>query len=141
MYCNMVWCAAFQTVLRPLEVVQKKALKMALNKPKDTSTELVFQLAKVHDLKTIHKIQTAIFMYKYNNMLLPRGFSDKFVTNEKYHCYSTRMSQLYHVPKIRLLKTKFSVHYRGVIVWNSLSENLRNAESLQVFKTMLKTVN
>ena len=56
MYCNMVWCAAFQTVLRPLEVVQKKALKMALNKPKDTSTELVFQLAKVHDLKTIHKI-------------------------------------------------------------------------------------
>jgi len=69
MYCNIVWCAAFQTVIKPLEIVQKRALKLALNKPKDTPTELVFQLAKVHDLKAIHRIQTSIFMYKYHHAL------------------------------------------------------------------------
>jgi len=40
-----------------------------------------------------------------------------------------------------LLKTKFSVYYRGVTVWNSLSEDSRNAKKLQVFKTMIKSLN
>jgi len=65
-------------VIKPLAIVQKRALKLALNKPKDTPKELVFQLAKVHDLKIIHRIQTSIFMYKYHSTLLPRGFYDKF---------------------------------------------------------------
>ena len=106
--------------------------------PKDTSSAIVFSEAKVHDLVSLNKIQTAICMHKYNNKLLPKSFDNMFVTNEDYHHYNTRISSLYHVPMRRLTRTKLSLNYRGVIVWNSISQDIRTSNTLQGFKKAIK---
>jgi len=137
-YCNIVWCAAYVTVLKPLEIIQKRALKIALNVPRLTPTDVLFKLANVQRLASINKIQTAIFMYKYNNDLLPGSFDNKFECNNDYHVYSTRISSLHHVPMIRLERTKLSLSYRGVKVWNSINDDVKNVSSLNAFKNAIK---
>lgn len=138
MYCNVVWCSSYATVFKPLEVVQKRALKIALNMPKTTPSDYLFKAAKVHDLASINRIQTAIFMYKYNNSLLPQSFKGKFKFNEDVHQYNTRVSKLHHVPRVRLERSKFSIYYRGVQIWNSIGHNLRDINTLKEFKNSIK---
>ncbi len=138
LYCNIVWCGAFATVLKPLEIMQKRALKMALNLPRETPSDFLFNQAKVHNLTSLNKIQTAIFMYKYNNNLLPKSFDNKFKVNEDYHHYNTRISSLHHIPMIRLERTKLSLNYRGVTVWNLISPDIRSIGTLQGFKNAIK---
>ena len=137
-YCNIVWGCTYKSVLQPLIIAQKRALKMALNLPRETASDVVFSQAAVHDLMSINKIQTAILMYKYSNNLLPNSFVNKFQTNKDYHTYNTRSSTFYHVPLIRLEKMKMSMDYRGVTIWNSIGDKLRSLETLQGFKNSIK---
>ena len=138
MYCNIVWCAANRTNLKPLVTIQRRALKMALNLPRDTSSVQLFDEAKVHDLYGINGIHTCIFMYRYTNKLLPKSFVNKFTSNQDIHNYYTRKQMLYHLPLVRTEKGKKSISYRGVELWNSLSAEVRNIGKLQAFKNSIK---
>jgi len=138
MYCNIVWCSTYVTNLKPLVTIQKRALKMTLNLPRDTSTIRVFEEAKVHDLYAINKIHTCIFMYKYCNRLLPKSFDCKFISNQDIHDHNTRVHMLYHLPKVRTEKGKMSIRYRGVALWNSLHSEIRDICHLQAFKNRIK---
>ena len=140
-YCNTVWGTTYPSTLKPLEIMQKRAIKMALNLPWETPSDEVFNRAKVHNICTINNIQVAIFMYKYNYQLLPKSFEGKFKSNSEIHNYNTRVSQLHHVPLIRLDRSRFSINYRGVIVWNALKDDIRNIKNLNQFKTSVKQYN
>ena len=137
-YCNIVWCSIHKTTLKPLTVLQKRALKLALNLPILTPSVDVFCKSKVHDLIKINNTQVAIFMFKYTNNLLPKGFSGKYDINANVHSHYTRASGLYHVPMIRLNRSKFAMDYKGVSLWNSLPANVRNISTLSLFKTTIK---
>ena len=57
-------------------------------------------------------------MYKYSNGMLPQMIQDLYVTNNAVHHYSTRQSNLLHVPP--------GVHtnnfrYNSILIWNKLS--------------------
>ena len=56
-------------------------------------------------------------MYKYSHGMLPQMIQDLYVTNNAVHHYSTRQSNLLHVPP--------GVHtnnfrYKSILIWNKL---------------------
>ena len=138
MYCNIVWCLANATTRKPLEISQKRTLKIALGLPKDTPSTTVFNLAKVHDLVSINNIHSCIFMYKYAHKLLPSSFDKMFTINSDVHNYNTRICMSYRPPPIKSKKTSMSVRYKGVILWNKLKSEMQNTETLQAFKCRIK---
>jgi hypothetical protein len=139
-YCNTVWGRTYKSTLKPLEIVQKRAIKMALNLKWDTPSIEVFRKAKVHNIYAINDIQVAIYMFKYNNHLLPKSFNQKFQSNTDVHSYNTRSCQLHHVPLVRLEQSKFAMYYRGVIVWNRLHDKSEILRILTNLKQLSKNL-
>ena len=138
-YCNLVWGGAYKTSLNSLYITQKRALKICLNLPRDTPSKVVFDKSNVTSIQGIHSIQTCILMYKYHNNLLPNSYNGKFKSNREFHQYQTKSASLYHIPKPRTNKFKMSLMYKGPILWNNLSVDIRNSEPLSLLKSKLKS--
>ena len=62
-YCNAVWGSTYATNLKPVHILQKKALKCALGYSRCTRcTNTVFNDSGMLKLENISKVQIAIFM-------------------------------------------------------------------------------
>ena len=65
-----------------------------------------------------------MFMYKFHNCLLPLNFNDYFAPVHQLHSYNTRLASglCLSLPKPRTNFGLFNIRYRGVKVWNALSD-------------------
>ena len=138
-YCNIVWASANDSTLKPLIISQKRALKMVLDVPRTYSTKQVFTESGAFTIADIHKIQTGIFMHKYEHNILPSSFNHKYILNSGRHGYETRTSSNYYIPKPRIEKFKYSLAYRGPYIWNNLPQSLKLINNLDSFKRKLKS--
>ena len=87
---------------------------------------------KLHFLKIgdIHTFQTAIFMFKYVNKLLPLSFQEFYTYDTALHSYPTRQSSNFHLNNPKTLLTHKSFRHHGPEVWNSLPTTSKNCTSL-----------
>ena len=69
---------------------------------------------------------------------MPPSFSDYLSENNTIHSYNTRSANKVHIKYERTNYRRFSVRYRGAIIWNSLPNSLKEIKSLQLFKRKLK---
>ena len=77
-------------------------------------------------------------MFLYPNNMLPSNFNSFFSTVNKIHNYNTHQSKMYYVPLCRTKIIQFSVVYQGVLFFNSLGNDIRDASSISSFKRKLK---
>ena len=70
--------------------------------------------------------------------MLPANFNNFFRGVNQVHNYNTRNSKLYFVPFCRTNIKQFSVVYQGVKLFNSLSEDIRDASSVSSFIKKIK---
>jgi len=137
-YCNILWGSVPPTVIKKLVITQKKAIKIALKVPRTTATETIFSQSKLKTIGGIHKIQVSIFMYKYENNLLPKCFCNKYSKINSLHQYDTRQKDLYYHELCCTNRFKSSLYYKGPKLWNTLPTYLREVVSLDVFKARVK---
>ena len=71
-------------------------------------------------------------------VLLPPSFSDNFSENNTIHSCNTRSANKVYIKYERTNYRRFSVRYRGAMIWNSLPNSLKEIKSLQLFKRKLK---
>ena len=83
---------------------------------------------------------SANLMYKCMNNAAPQYLSDNIVLVSEVTDRDTRSSQSHniYVPKPNIDKFKESLQYRGGMIWNGLDENLKNADSIHIFKRRYK---
>ena len=93
------------------------------------------------NLPTIYGLDSyllELFMHSYfRGQLLP-SFSDYFSENNTIHSYNTRSTNKVYIMYERNNYRHFSVRFRGAMIWNSLSNSLKEIRSLQLFKRKLK---
>ena len=84
-------------------------------------------------------LQIAIFMYKFNNNLLPSVFYSFFRSVNKIHNYNTRLAarQTYYLPRSRTNYAIFNIRFQGPTVWNTVDENIKSC-SISLFKKKIK---
>jgi hypothetical protein len=79
-------------------------------------------------------------MYKITHDLAPKRLSDIFRETPSSQHYSLRGSSTkLYLPQPKTDNLKKSLNYRGAKLLNSLSDDLRNKESLAAFKTSIVT--
>ena len=79
-------------------------------------------------------------MYKITHDLAPKRLSDIFrETPSSWHYNLRGSSTKLYLPQPKTDNLKKSLSYRGAKLWNSLSDDLRNKESLAAFKTSIVT--
>ena len=88
-YCNVVWAAGSSHSLQTLFKKQKKAIRAIVFAKFNAHSKPIFKKTHVLTIHDINKLQTACFVYKAINKLLPPRFSTLYVTNSEIHSHNT----------------------------------------------------
>ena len=86
----------------------------------------------------INTYLTGTTMYQCIHKDTPELFLNFFSTISDFHGHDTRHSEDLHVPYGRLDVRKFSIFIHGANVWNSLPNQIKNAQSVHVFKQQFR---
>jgi hypothetical protein len=138
-YGISIWGAAKPTYLNTLFISQKKAIKTALSLPWRTSTNDLFSQSKIIPLENIYQLRVALFMYKFENSLLPFCFQNYFQSNNQLHQFNTRSSTLYHIPLFSTSYCQQSILFQGPKLWTKIPDYIRNSTTICRFKYKIKS--
>lgn len=138
-YCIEVWGAAADTYLDKILKLQKKIVRIINFSPFRAHSEPIFRNLGIRKINLIYEYNVGVFMYKFTHNMLPTIFSPMFIYNNTIHAYSTRQSQLLHVPIAKFTNTTRTIRYKGVNIWNKISQEFPTNVTLPMFKSSLSS--
>ena len=131
-YCCVAWGGVSNKLISSLQILQKRALRYVANTKANSHVNPLFLKYKQLNVKDMINSNLGIFMYHYNNSLLPNSFEDffeKLQNHERHFCFKTnliRSKSLTSFPSNMLPK-----------FWNSLDLKIKRCSSLNSFKNNL----
>ena len=85
-------------------------------------------------LKQINVLQLAYFIYRCVNKIMPSDFCKMFIVNLTFHSHDTRIKNKLLQDSHKLTLRSNTVPIAGVLLWNSLSDELSDASTDFIFK-------
>ena len=92
LYCLELWGDALDSHIKPLCLLQNKAIRII------TASDPIYITLDILPLQKLVTHRIALMMYKYSHGMLPQIIQDLYVTNNAVHHYSACQSNLLHVP-------------------------------------------
>ena len=80
----------------------------------------------------------SLLMFKYTHGNVPISVSQLFRTNNEYHNYNTRNCAHIHVPVGTTEASYRTFGYRGIYIWNHISQKININTSYPCFKNLVK---
>ena len=140
-YCNLVWGNACETALKPLETLQNRIVKIMTFAPfASHNVTNIYDDLELLNLKQIHKMIKAKFVYKHKRGMLPSNFDNYLTSIENIHgrCLRSSSSGNYRQVWGRTIMGSKLIQNEGAKLWNSIPANIRNVESLKKFSQIYK---
>ena len=135
-YCPIVWHFCTREDLRKIEKIQKRALRYIYNDYTASYSDLR-RKADTPLLYTQRLKQIMLQVYKSTNSLGPKYLHDMFEI--KTVNYNLRNTCNLKQPKFNTVKYgKLSLSYEGPALWNILDNQIKESESLNIFKEAIK---
>ena len=137
-YCNVVWGNCGIGLSDKLQKLQNRAARILMSASYDWNVDDLFRALGWRKLKHQRLVSTAIMMYKTLHGMTPEYLRSRFVSRDDITMYRLRNTEnklALPQPRTNYLKKSFS--YSGAGLWNSLSQDLQSAASLNDFKTKL----
>ena len=99
-----------------------------------SSSKPLFINTNILPINEFISLETAMFMFKLQNNMLPEVFSNYFTMNYCIHNYNTRNAHNIHPPFNRIALTQSSIFHKGSVLWNNLPISLKNSRTIYQFK-------
>ena len=145
-YCNAIWGSADKTILEPLFILQKKAIRIINRVHYLEHTKPLFESLKILTIYQLYELTCIMFIYKCINSNKYLNFKNRMLRNSEFHSYNTRNNSDYRLPGSRLKIIRQSFFYKGIDLWNRLNTNLtiykpniQFKSNLSSFKRRIKT--
>ena len=141
-YGIIVWGSAASSVLKPLQTIVNKILRIMTFAPLgNIDLQPIYDYLKVLNIDQLFSLETGKLLYKLNkNQIIPNigGYFeiDPYVNQ---HDYGLR-SRSTNAPTRLVCRTKSSeksLQVRGLKLWQSLPSEVTDSESLNIFKKKL----
>ena len=137
-YCLTIWGNAPKDALEPLFRLQKRAARIVLNVPVETSSISCFN--SLHWMSIYQRVVylKCLLMYNIvNNNLYPKYLKCYMKLKPAVH-YNLRQDDTLMVPFPHREIFKKSLQFNGVLLWNNLPTELKEAPSYDNFKQKCK---
>ena len=85
-----------------------------------------------------YELEAGVFMYNYFKKLLPQSFNDFFTKPSQIHNYHTRNRNNYYHTRNKKVFSDKTIRTTGPILWNSLQDEIKNANSTKHFRKIFK---
>ena len=139
-YCITVWGNTFNSVLEPLIVLQKDAIRIVCGAQKFDHTYPLFQLSKILPLRNLYVYSAALPSSSSTNIRqsLQNIFSGFFTINETIHNHYTRQIEHFHTHLAKSSQRARTLRCTGVKINNYFMNRLNYNCSDAVYKQKLK---
>ena len=137
-YCSTVWSSTSDYNINLLQKLLNRACRSALD-IKDTRTNVILMHKRLHwlPIKQLLKFNIACEMFKCINNISNYNINFPPIINT-IHNYPTRNNNLFFLPQTNLNLPESAFNIKGPALWNSLSDELKNSTSLNIFKRKYK---
>ena len=127
-YCVNIWGSTYDAHVKPIEILQKKIVRLITNSSYYAHTTPLFRELNILKLCDIYKFHAALFMFDkiHSSTTVPR------------HSYSTRFNSDTRSAFHRLTVTQHSLSFTAPKIWNDIPLAIRNIKKLKPFKKNLK---
>ena len=134
-YADVVWDGCYENESNLLESVQYEAAKIVSGAIKGTSMKRLLEDTGWEEMKTRRAIHKILLFYKITNDLTPSYLKSllKSKTCNRTH-YILRGGQNYSQYPVRTERFARSYFPSTTKLWNDISIEIRNAESLSILK-------
>lgn len=126
-YCILGWGGVVKTYLAPLEILQKRFLKLIMNKELTYPTDLLYKESKVLDIRQLY----------YFNINL-KYHSTKSHASLSIHTYNTRQRNRYIIPFMQKTLGQRSYIFLAPRAYNTVPKEIQTTSSFHLFKKKLK---
>ena len=125
-YCLPIWGNALQTHMKPLEILQRKAIRVVTNSKYNSHTQPLFHKVKSLTIKDLYTLRCAKIGLKIALNKANDGLASCFrvITSNTTNTRSGENCRLY-VPHARIKMTQRMPQYQIPEIWNELPENLK----------------
>ncbi len=139
-YADVVWGTACGTYIKQVYKLQKRAARIMTGASRFSRTAPLFAKLKWSPLAERIKFHRAVLTYKSLHGLAPNYLTNKLSQVGKRNQYCTRavQSRDLEIPKPNLEVFRKSFSYLAAAQWNSIDKNIRQAHSVNHFKTLYK---
>ena len=138
-YGIIIWGNCYTKYVNSLLKLQKRAVRLCTGSQYLAHTDPIFKRLRLLKVSDLNILQTAIFMFKLRQHLLPCHFNRMFTCNWQIHSHNTRNSENFHLTNPRTTQSSRSIRHRGPDIWHSLSKDTKQCSFLSTFKRKVKT--
>ena len=122
----------------PLKKIKKKCVRTITFSEYLAPSEPIFQSLNVLNFEKLVVQRISLLMFKYTHGNVPVSVSQLFRTNNEYHNYNTRNCAHIHVPVGTTEASYRTFGYRGIYIWNHISQKININTSYPCFKNLVK---
>ena len=137
-YCNLIWADRNNCNLESIHRKQKRIMRLCTNSVFLEHSPPLFADLNTLTVYDIHSLSKAVFMFKFKHNLLPKNFSDYFVTVNTIHDYGTRSSDMFRPHNFVTDLARNTIRRQGAILWNGIDAIIRTSSSIKLFKSIYK---
>ena len=139
-YAIITWSHCGETNLNRLQRLQNMAMRVILSAPFRTHIDDMLRELGFMSIRDRIVYNTGCMMFKVIHDLTPMYLKNQFVQLNEVHGLNTRGSasgKLY-IPKYSSNYGKASFQHKGSVMWNAISRDIREVNTLIDFKMKLK---
>ena len=132
-YGSALFTSASKTTIKPIFILQKKAIRIICQANYRDHTAILFKEQKLLRYEDIMIYNQCKFMFDYKHNNLPKIFTNTWRQNNQVHNYPLRNATDYYIENIsKPYLDKFPL-FQFPRTWNSLPDNFKNIESRKLF--------
>ena len=135
-YCNSVWGACLPTYRKPLEILQRKIVRVIAGISYRDPTADCFKTFKFLNIQNIYVYFTCIFVYRAFNCIVPCDFFT--ASSNTDHNVRSNDSLQFIVPRIISEHYRQCIKYSGPKQMNSIPVKIKSTTQISLFKSKLK---
>jgi len=126
--------------LNKLTILNNKILRILQHAPLDTPVSQLYATFHTVPLPDLHNLQILKFVHNFihHQEKLPCIFSSYFTQNNVFHPYNTRTKDSLHYEIYRSTLGQRSIRYKGSLLWNFLSDELKDIVGTSTFINKVK---
>jgi len=139
-YCNSLFCGLPSTLLKRLQRIQNTAARILTKTPKHDHISPVLESLHWLPIEKRVDFKTLLLVFKAIHHLAPVYLQELIIPHTPSRTLRSADKHLLHVPftsSTLVMDRAFSV--AGPRLWNGLPHDLRTVQSLELFKSKLKT--
>ena len=125
-------------ILRPLQIMQNRILKILTDKPRRYPTNILYCDLGMLKINEIHREKMFILLYKYSCGKLPEIFRKVFNPNTHNVQRATRHNQLFTVSRFKTYNGRMLLNNYGRDLWQPLPHFIKVSTSLYAYKLNIR---